>query len=69
MTKTQLEAIIKPDEVVTAYEHVVNGQDEHGYDTYKIVYIENPQNYQLIHLDVDSKHAILKDLDYVEPKA
>jgi len=65
MTVTQLEAIKKADEVVTAFEYVVNGKDTNGFDTFKIVYIDTPLNYLLVHIDVDSKLAVLKNLDYV----
>jgi len=66
MTKTQLEAIKKPNQVVSEYQYIENGTDDNGFMTYKIVYVENPQNFKLIHIDADSKLAVLEDLDYVE---
>lgn len=68
MTRLELEAIKKPNEVVSAFEYAQSGTDENGFTTYKIVYIENPANYKLTYLDVDSKLAVLEDLDYVEPQ-
>lgn len=69
MTRTQLEAIAKPNEVVSDFEYIQNGTDERGLPTYKLVYISNPPNFKLVYLDVDSKLAILEDLDYVPPSA
>ncbi len=66
MTQSQLEAIKKADEVVTGFTYVENGTDQNGYTMYKIIYTEKPLNFQLVHIDVDSKLAILKDLDYVQ---
>ena len=63
MTKLQLEAIAKYNEVVVPFEYVENGTDANGFITYKIVYIEHPLNYKLSHIDVDSKLAVLEDLD------
>ena len=69
MTRTELEAIIKPNQVVSDFQYIENGTDQNGFMTYKIVYIENPKNFKLIHLDNDSKLAVLEDLDYVPPAA
>lgn len=63
MTKLQLEAIAKSNQIVTEFERVDNGTDQNGYMTYKIVYIETPLNYKLIHIDDDSKLAVLENLD------
>jgi len=68
MTKVELEAVIKPSQIITDYVYIDNGKDSNGFTTYKIVYIEPPENYKLIHLDKDSKLAVLEDLDYVEPE-
>ena len=67
MTRTELEAIAKPNEVVSDFQYIENGTDENGYKTYKIVYISNPANFKLVHIDPDSKLAVLEDLDYVPP--
>ncbi len=67
MTRTQLEAIAKPDEVVSDFTYVDNGTDQNGFVTYKTTFVSNPLNYQVIYIDIDSKLAILKDLDYVAP--
>ena len=64
MTETQLNAIKEADEVVTSFTYVDNKVDEKGFMTYKIIYTETPLNYQLVHIDQDSKLAVLKDLDY-----
>ena len=69
MTRTELEAIIKPNQVVSDFQYIANGTDENGFTTYKIVYISNPTNFKLIYLDNDSKLAVLEDLDYVAPTA
>ena len=64
MTKTQLEAIKKPNQIITEFERVDNGLNENGFMTYKIIYISNPTNFKLIHIDDESKLAVLEDLDY-----
>ena len=63
MTKTQLEAIKQDNQIITEFERVENGVNELGYMTYKIVFIETPLNYKLIHIDDDSKLAVLENLD------
>ena len=65
MTKLELEKLKKADEVITQFEYIKDGVNENGFDTFKIVYIDNPLNFSLVHIDVDSKLAILKNLDYV----
>ena len=66
MTKTQLEAIKKPNQIITQFERVDNGVNEQGFMTYRIIYVEPPKSYKLIHIDDESKLAVLEDLDYEE---
>jgi len=64
MTKTELEAIKKDDEVICEITYEQNGEDMNGLPTYKTVFVDKPLHHQVIYTDPTSNLAILKDLDY-----
>jgi len=67
MTREQLEAIKKEDEVVCDFTYNEISKDENGYPVFKIEYTNPPSNFKKVSIDPTSNLAILKDLDYVPP--
>ncbi len=65
MTRTQLEQIKKPNQIVSDFQYIEDGKDDSGFPTYKTIFIEPPKNFKLVYTDKDSKLAVLEDLDYV----
>lgn len=68
MLKTEIEAVLKPDEVAADFEYIETAVPNERFTTIAINYIAPPVNYSLVHIDSNSNIAVLKNLDYVEPK-
>lgn len=68
MIKDRIINKMKRNQILTDITLVENGTDRNGFDLYKTVYNKTPLNYQLVYLDTKNNQAVLKDLDYVEPK-
>jgi hypothetical protein len=67
MTRTELEAIKKADEVVCDITYKEIGTDQNGFPRYETVFVDKPLHHQVIYIDPVTNLAILKDLDYVPP--
>lgn len=67
MTRLELEAIMKADEIVCDVTFTQISVDANDLPVYKTEHVNKPASYKLIYTDPTSNLAILKDLDYVAP--
>lgn len=63
-TKEQIQAKLKPNEVLTDFEYLETGVNDRGFPLFTINFITPPNNHSLVQVIEPLKVAILTDLDY-----
>lgn len=65
--RTEIEELLKPNQVAVDTQDHQTGTDENGYPVFETVYENPPANYKLVRMIPSWNGAVLENLDYVEP--